>query len=244
MGKENFEIEILEDGIPDEQLNNKEIYYINKYDSFKNGFNRSVGGGCSYNSILNSVSAKEIQTMLLDSNIDKKDIIEKYNISSDMLSDINNGDTWYNSKLTYPLRQPTTAQRGFSKEEINTIINLLRDETYAINQISEKFNCSNTTISCINEGKTTMYRIPNVNYPIRKTYHHINLGKEEILKVAYLLKATTKTYFLIYHECLENKHPVSYERARHIIQNINKGAIEKDIISKELNIYNFPIRQQ
>ncbi len=43
-GKENFMCEILEDNVPIDELNNKEIYYIEKYDSFINGYNSTKGG--------------------------------------------------------------------------------------------------------------------------------------------------------------------------------------------------------
>lgn len=43
-GKENFYCEILEDNIPIEELNNREINYIEKFDSFKNGYNSTKGG--------------------------------------------------------------------------------------------------------------------------------------------------------------------------------------------------------
>ena len=43
-GKENFYVETLETDIPYEQLDNKEIYYIEKFDSFKNGYNSTLGG--------------------------------------------------------------------------------------------------------------------------------------------------------------------------------------------------------
>lgn len=43
-GVDNFFIELLEDNIPIEDLDKKEIYYIEKYDSFKNGYNSTKGG--------------------------------------------------------------------------------------------------------------------------------------------------------------------------------------------------------
>lgn len=43
-GVENFYFEVLESGIPEDELNEKEIYYIEKYDSFKNGYNSTKGG--------------------------------------------------------------------------------------------------------------------------------------------------------------------------------------------------------
>jgi group I intron endonuclease len=43
-GKEIFERIILEDNIPDDKLNEKEIFYIKEYDSFNNGYNATIGG--------------------------------------------------------------------------------------------------------------------------------------------------------------------------------------------------------
>lgn len=42
-GKENFTFEILEE-CPREQLNEREQYWISFYDSFKNGYNATIGG--------------------------------------------------------------------------------------------------------------------------------------------------------------------------------------------------------
>lgn len=43
-GRDNFYIELLENNIPLVELNEKEIEYIEKYDSFKNGYNSTKGG--------------------------------------------------------------------------------------------------------------------------------------------------------------------------------------------------------
>lgn len=43
-GRDIFTRVILEDGIDDEELNNKEIYYIKLEDSFNNGYNSTLGG--------------------------------------------------------------------------------------------------------------------------------------------------------------------------------------------------------
>lgn len=44
-GKDSFSISILEDDIPQELLDEKEIYYIDKYSTFREGYNNTVGGG-------------------------------------------------------------------------------------------------------------------------------------------------------------------------------------------------------
>ena len=42
-GVENFYCDILEE-VPNERLNEREIYWINKYNSYHNGYNMSIGG--------------------------------------------------------------------------------------------------------------------------------------------------------------------------------------------------------
>ena len=46
-GFENFSFKILEECLP-EQLNDKEIYWIEFYDSFENGYNATTGGQAKF----------------------------------------------------------------------------------------------------------------------------------------------------------------------------------------------------
>lgn len=43
-GKENFTIELIEDNIPEDQIDSKESYYINKFNTFNEGYNMTLGG--------------------------------------------------------------------------------------------------------------------------------------------------------------------------------------------------------
>lgn len=43
-GIEHFSIEAIEENIPDDLINNREIFWINQYDSYKNGYNATPGG--------------------------------------------------------------------------------------------------------------------------------------------------------------------------------------------------------
>ena len=43
-GWDSFDIDIVEDQIPNEQLNNREIYWIDYYNSFEEGYNMNRGG--------------------------------------------------------------------------------------------------------------------------------------------------------------------------------------------------------
>ena len=44
-GVENFELIILETGVSVEQLDEREVYYIEKFDTYNNGYNYTKGGG-------------------------------------------------------------------------------------------------------------------------------------------------------------------------------------------------------
>ena len=43
-GLEHFHMELIEDNIPTEMLNNKERYWIDKYNSYYHGYNSTLGG--------------------------------------------------------------------------------------------------------------------------------------------------------------------------------------------------------
>lgn len=63
IGKDNFYIELLEDNIPNNELNEKEIYYIDKFNSFHDGYNATKGG----------------KGRLIDKTIDEEKIVNLYN---------------------------------------------------------------------------------------------------------------------------------------------------------------------
>lgn len=49
-GRERFFIEAIELNVPEDKLNEREIYWIAQYDSYKNGYNCTPGGDCgNYN---------------------------------------------------------------------------------------------------------------------------------------------------------------------------------------------------
>lgn len=102
-GIDNFTFEIIEE-CAIEQLNDKEIYWINYYNP---EYNQTTGG--DYTIIpqkLNMGKVLEIQQILIndqEGKISHKELAEKYNVHKDTIRDINVGRTWYNENLTYPL---------------------------------------------------------------------------------------------------------------------------------------------
>lgn len=102
-GLENFSFEILEECLP-EELNEKERYYIQEYNSFFNGYNQTLGGdngSCTpeKEKILGIINDLENTIM------SHKDIAEKWGFSVEMVQGINTGRYWkYNRE--YPIQNP------------------------------------------------------------------------------------------------------------------------------------------
>lgn len=106
-GLENFTFEIIEECKADE-LNEKEIYWIKYYDSFniEKGYNMTKGGQNAPRFIkLNQNTLSEIIDLLQNTDMLLGDIAKKYNISNITVKDINQGYSWHNDNLDYPLRK-------------------------------------------------------------------------------------------------------------------------------------------
>lgn len=100
-GIENFSFEIIEE-CSLENLNDKEKFYINKFDTLNNGYNMNIMDNMQYK--INWDIAKEIQNLLKNLDLSMKDIAEKYNVSYTLISLMNQGKMWYNKEISYPIR--------------------------------------------------------------------------------------------------------------------------------------------
>lgn len=130
-GKENFYYEVLEKNIEECDVDKKEIFYISKYDSFKNGYNSTNGGdsktickvtdleklkelsekGISYKEIAKEfgVNKATIQRTLHSMGIKKNNIVSKEYL-------IKNKETKTNIQMADELGVSTaTISRAFKK---------------------------------------------------------------------------------------------------------------------------------
>lgn len=231
LGEESFEWEILEENIPDIDLNEKEIYYINKYDTYENGYNEGPGGQLTHASILKKEEVSQI-IELLKTNDSMKSIAEKFNVSREVISDINCGETWYNANINYPIREQGFNKKiNFSEKQILEIINLLQNTKLTYKEIASKFKCVPHTIVKINDG--IHYKMDNVIYPIRKKmFTHMN--KEIVEQIIHYLNNTDLTHSQI-GEILNV--------SRKNISNVNRGTYHKDKVLEICPDITFPIRK-
>lgn len=163
-GKENFTFEILGWF---EDYNEKEKYYINYYlCRAPYGYNLTNGGEeppVGANSKIDKETAILIQKDLMNFKIPRKQITAKYKVTSDIVRHINDGTSWKNEELIYPLRP---AEKEISNEKALKVIELLQTTKLSQKEIGKIVGWNRSAVTMINIGKN--HRQENLEYPIRK----------------------------------------------------------------------------
>lgn len=99
--KENFNFEILEE-CSIEELNKKEKYWIQYYQSFENGYNQTIGGE-GFHKISSSI-LNNIINDLINNNLTFEEISNKYQLTLETIYRINSGRFYYQDNQQYPIR--------------------------------------------------------------------------------------------------------------------------------------------
>ena len=118
-GIENFSFEVLEECDVSE-LNNKEIYYISKYNAHsKYGYNQDDGGDQASHYLKLSDELVDAIIQRLKTSLDNSDDIgEDFGVTGRTIRGINSGECCYKESETYPIRPPlyTLNANGSIKE--------------------------------------------------------------------------------------------------------------------------------
>jgi len=138
-GLEHFAFEVIEECLQ-EELNDKEQYWIEYYNSFFNGYNESVGGTvhCRYSGI----SKEKIIGVIMDlktTNMTHGEIAKKWDISTEMVQGINTGRYWRHN-ISYPIQITSKRQKKIYNYKCKICNNDF--ETDDINQIYCSHKCS------------------------------------------------------------------------------------------------------
>ena len=168
-GKENFTLDIL--GWY-EDYNEKEKYYIKQYRSLAPyGYNILEGGqepphgkgeANNFAKISNEM-AENIKKDLLNWDIPRKQIVKKYKITNDIIRHINDGDSWYDENLSYPLRP---IEKVLNEKKADKVIELLQTTKLSHKKIAQRVGWARSAVTMINIGKN--HHRDGLNYPIRK----------------------------------------------------------------------------
>ena len=170
-GVNAYELMILEDNIPFKQLDIKEKFYIEKYDTYYHGYNQTIGGTNRVMPTYEENIINKVIELLQDYSIKFEDISKETGLSLTHIYNINSGERRRRDNLIYPIRPSNVkGTRGlkFSPEEIKEIHNLILNSSMTFKSIAEKYKCTDTTIRRINKGTTQAYILKEYNYPLRK----------------------------------------------------------------------------
>ena len=105
-GIENFSFEVIEECDVSE-LNNKEIYYISKYNTYgKLGYNQDKGGNYASHYLKLSDELVDMIIQRLKTSLDNSDDIGKdFGVTGRTIRSINSGEYGYKNSETYPIRE-------------------------------------------------------------------------------------------------------------------------------------------
>lgn len=111
-GYDNFEYSILEECLV-EELNDKESYWIQYYNSKENGYNCNNGGADKHFCKLNPDILENIRQDLAETELTFDEIRIKHRVSIGFVGDFNNGKIWKQDNLEYPIRKPREKKKYF-----------------------------------------------------------------------------------------------------------------------------------
>lgn len=173
--------------------------WIKEYHSFEDksvGYNESEGGdGADYgiNNNASKITQSDLEDIiqLLKDNKTNIEIGEKYNLHPDTIGRINQGKTYFNEKLDYPIRKNDKESgtgvknaNAFSEEKYSKIVQLLKTTQLTRAEIAKEIGCDLTIISSINNGKHFYCKSINETYPLRQFGRKTKkLSEEDIIGI-------------------------------------------------------------
>lgn len=223
-GKEHFTMSILEG--PIRNYNEREKYYILKYNSLRpNGYNILEGGsepplfkGIEHPEakIKTNIELEKIVSDLRFTKNSIRDIAKKFNISPSCVSDINLGNTYYNSNIEYPLRKNPNPTSKLTQEDIEEIIYALKFSYSSYEDIGKRYGIEGRAISRINSG--TYHKQDDISYPIRQYRATKNAGQLTYHQVSEIIELISTTKISLRQIALQ------YNVAPNIIIGIKNGS--------------------
>ena len=223
-GEDEYELLILEDNIPLEELNSKEKYYIKLYDTYNNGYNQNGGGGINENFyIYDELKIEQAIDLLKNSNFSFSEISKTTELSMTHLFNLNWGLRRRKENIIYPLRGKEYLTRGrkLTDEDVKEIKNLLKHTKILIKDIETLYNCK--SISGINSGRN--FKEEGENYPLRST----GLSSQDLELLTEKLLNSVDSF-----KILGQKYGINDD----VVSNINRG------ITYKREGLNYPIRQK
>lgn len=225
-GLNNFELSIIEK-CKKEELRDREIYWINYYNSmdFNFGYNTDNGYIPTHFAKLNDTEYNNLCEDLKNNFLSLEDISKKYNISLSYIYEINRGDNFRKNKNEkYPPREENIKNR--LSEDI--ILNIKNDllNGLSLTELQNKYSVCKMDLYRINYG--LRHAKENETYPLHDYYNDRVLSKNEINEIIDLISSTNMSFVEIGK--IYNKKPSA-------IEDINSG---NSFYNKDIK---YPIRR-
>lgn len=132
-GRDNFYIGVIEDNIKIEELDQKEIYYIEKFNSYYNGYNSTKGG----------------DGRVINKKYDEKQIVELYKkgFSSKKIGDVYNVSYATISRVLNKLNVETRHDGNkYEKFDVDCFVKMWRDKNTKIKDMAKFYGVNEKTI--------------------------------------------------------------------------------------------------
>ena len=235
-GRDNFSLELIEDHIPFNQLNEKEKFYIDFFESFYTtgkGYNLTQGGqwGSGTQKITPS-QAEDIKYLILNTTKSFQEIANKYCVTIYCISDINRGKSFYDECFIYPLR-PAPQKSVIDDEKINIILDMIINTSMTWKEIALATNINEYAVGAINNGKNS-WCPSDLKYPLRKSIQkntfNNKITQQIVKQICYKLCFTNITTENIGKE---------FGIAKNTVGDISRGLTWKDITQQ----FKCPIRK-
>lgn len=170
-GEGGYDLVVLEEVDNPDELNNREIYYIKKYNTYFDGYNQTTGGSNRAMPVYEEDVVDKAISLLKDHSVKFEEIATKTGLSLTHIYNINSGERRRREEEEYPIRPSNVkGTRGlkFSQEEVKEIHELILNSNKTMKKISEDYNCNDATIRKINKGERKAYVLDGYTYPLRK----------------------------------------------------------------------------
>lgn len=227
-GAENFAIESLGEY---ENYCEMEIYFIEFYDTFKNGYNSTKGGEepprTEFLHYPKSIFIM-VSDLLYWTSFAEEEIAKMCNVKMNYIDDCRTGRNHKIEKYNYPLR---VKDRDFDEELVALIKRDLKETNLSQKELSKKYGISRSSITMINIGDH--HHDENEVYPLRR-------GTKTLSKRPTQAKIEEVAIDLLTSDLTINALKVKHGLTRTMLDNINYGRREWS----RLEGYDYPIRKQ
>lgn len=163
-GWDNFKWEIIDEADTKEELNEKEVFWIEYYDSYYNGYNMTKGGDGTVGvdrligednptAKLTEKDVIEIKKLLIEGNKTKTEIADMFNVTLSCIMCISKNKSW---KHVYVdgWDEYLANQKGSLTEDDVIMIKKMLLEGKQLSEIADMFDVSSATIANISSNKT------------------------------------------------------------------------------------------